>query len=43
MRCGTPLAEGPVAREGVDEGLFRRLKKVYGAKVRGLNSFENVH
>lgn len=38
------LAEGArIAREGVDEGLFRRLKKgVYGAKVRGLNSFENV-
>ena len=38
------LAEGArIAQEGVDEGLFRRLKKgVYGAKVRGLNSFENV-
>ena len=38
------LAEGErLAREGIDEGLFRRLKKgVYGAKVRGLNSFENV-
>ena len=32
-----------LAREGIDESLFRRLKKgVYGAKVRGLNSFENV-
>ena len=32
-----------IAREGVDEQLFRRLKKgVYGAKVRGLNSFENL-
>ena len=38
------LAEGErLAREGIDESLFRRLKKgVYGAKVRGLNSFENV-
>ena len=38
------LAEGErLAREGIDEGLFRRLKKgVFGAKVRGLNSFENV-
>ena len=36
------LAEGErLAREGIDPDLFRRLKKgVYGAKVRGLNSFE---
>lgn len=36
------LAEGErLAREGIDAGLFQRLKKgVYGAKVRGLNSFE---
>ena len=36
------LAEGErLAREGIDPGLFQRLKKgVYGAKVRGLNSFE---
>ena len=36
------LAEGArLAREGIDHDLFRRLKKgVYGAKVRGLNSFE---
>ena len=32
-----------VDREGLDEGLFRRLKKsAYGAYVRGLNSFENL-
>lgn len=32
-----------LCREGVDEDLFRRLKKgVYGAKVRGLNSMENT-
>ena len=36
------LAEGErLAREGIDPDLFQRLKKgVYGAKVRGLNSFE---
>ena len=36
------LAEGErLAREGIDPNLFQRLKKgVYGAKVRGLNSFE---
>ncbi|OUQ57502.1 peptidase M16 [Flavonifractor sp. An112] len=36
------LAEGErLAREGIDPGLFQRLKKgVYGAKVRGLNFFE---
>jgi len=32
-----------LARDGVDETLFARLKKgVYGGKVRGLNSFENI-
>ena len=38
------LAEGArIAREGLDEALFARLKKaIYGARVRGLNSFENV-
>ena len=38
----TVLAEGErLAREGIDPDLFQRLKKgVYGAKVRGLNSFE---
>ena len=38
------LAEGQrLAREGVDPALFSRVKKgVYGAKVRSLNSFENV-
>ena len=38
------LAEGErLAREGVDPGLFRRLKKgIYGARVRGLNSFEHT-
>lgn len=38
------LAEADrLCREGVDEDLFRRLKKgVYGAKVRGLNSMENT-
>ena len=36
------LAEAErLAKEGIDPGLFQRLKKgVYGAKVRGLNSFE---
>lgn len=38
------LEEGErIAREGIDEALWERLKKgVYGAKVRGLNSFENI-
>ncbi|WP_297241281.1 EF-P 5-aminopentanol modification-associated protein YfmH [uncultured Flavonifractor sp.] len=38
------LAEAQrLAREGVDAALFARIKKgVYGAKVRGLNSFENA-
>lgn len=38
------LAEAErLAREGVDESLFRRLKKAaYGNQVRGLNSFENI-
>ena len=38
------LAEGErLAREGIDPALFARLKKgMYGAKVRGLNSFEHV-
>lgn len=32
-----------IGREGVDEELFRRLKKaLYGASVRALNSFENL-
>lgn len=32
-----------IAREGLDEGLFLRLRKAaYGAYVRGLNSFENL-
>lgn len=32
-----------IAREGVDEALFNRLKKgMYGARVQGLNSFENL-
>lgn len=32
-----------IGREGVDEALFRRLKKAaYGARVRALNSFENL-
>jgi predicted Zn-dependent peptidase len=32
-----------LARDGVDEALFQRLKKAaYGNLVRGLNSFENV-
>jgi len=32
-----------LVREGIDEKLFARLKKgVYGGKVRGLNSFENI-
>ena len=38
------LEEGArIAREGIDEKLWERLKKgVYGAKVRSLNSFENI-
>lgn len=38
------LAEGArIAKEGIDEALFQRLKKAaYGAYVRGLNSFENL-
>ena len=38
------LQEGArLAREGVDEALFQRLKKAsYGAYVRSLNSFENL-
>lgn len=32
-----------IGREGVDEGLFTRLKKAaYGARVRSLNSFESI-
>ena len=32
-----------IGREGVDPALFVRLKKgLYGTKVRGLNSFENI-
>ena len=32
-----------IGREGVDPALFARLKKgLYGTKVRGLNSFENI-
>jgi predicted Zn-dependent peptidase len=32
-----------IARQGVDAQLWERLKKgVYGGKVRGLNSFENI-
>ena len=34
---------GRIARRGIDEGLWQRLKKgVYGNRVRGLNSFENL-
>ena len=38
------LAEGErIAREGIDGALFARLKKgLYGARVRAMNSFENV-
>lgn len=38
------LAEADrIVREGIDEALWERLKKgVYGAKVRSLNSFENI-
>ncbi len=38
------LAEGErIGREGVDEGLFQRLKRAaYGSLVRGLNSFETI-
>ena len=32
-----------ISREGLDDGLFRRLKKAaYGSYVRALNSFENL-
>lgn len=32
-----------LAREGIDESQWRRLKKAaYGERVRGLNSFENL-
>lgn len=34
---------GRLVREGIDEGLWQRLKKAaYGSRVRGLNSFENL-
>jgi len=34
---------GRLVREGVDEGLWRRLKKsLYGGRVRALNSFERL-
>ena len=34
---------GRLTREGIDEGLWRRLKKAaYGNKVRELNSFEHI-
>ena len=38
------LAEAErIGREGVDEGLFQRLKRAaYGSMVRGLNSFESI-
>ena len=38
------LAEAQrLAREGIDEGLWQRLKKAaYGSRVRALNSFENI-
>jgi len=38
------LAEAErLSREGIDEGLFQRLKRAaYGNRVRGLNSFENI-
>ncbi len=38
------LAEGQrIASEGIDEGLWSRLKKAcYGNRVQGLNSFENI-
>ena len=38
------LEEGQrLVREGIDEQLWNRLKKgIYGTKVRGLNSFENI-
>ncbi len=38
------LAEAErIGRDGVDEGLFQRLKRAaYGSMVRGLNSFENI-
>ncbi len=38
------LAEGQrIGREGIDEGLWNRLKKAcYGNRVQGLNSFEHI-
>ena len=42
--CAAVAAEAArIVREGVDQALWERVKKgVYGNKVRGLNSFENL-
>lgn len=43
VRLAVAEEAGRIGREGVDGKLWQRLKKgVYGAKVRGLNSFENL-
>lgn len=43
VRAAVLEEAGRLAREGVDEALFRRLKKAaYGYMVRSLNSFENI-
>ena len=43
VRDGVLAEAARIAREGIDPALWQRLMKgVYGAKVRGLNSFENL-
>ena len=40
---GVAEEAGRIGREGIDGKLWERMKKgVYGGKVRGLNSFENI-
>ena len=43
MRDAVAAEAARIGREGVDGPLWERVKKgVYGNKVRGLNSFENL-
>ena len=43
MRRAVAEEAGRIGREGIDGKLWERMKKgVYGGKVRGLNSFENL-
>lgn len=43
VRMSVAGEAGRIGREGVDKDLWKRVKKgVYGNKVRGLNSFENL-